>query len=299
MFNVTTMLIEPCIQRLQHTYHQMYGRLEPDYPDLLGWVGRMALEQIATSDALYHTVEHTILVTLVGQDILIGKQYQEGTVAPWHWLHMLVALLCHDLGYVRGICRDDCAGAYTTGRPGPLTTLASGATDAALTPYHVDRSQRAVRERFLLHPVLDAEVLAAAIERTRFPVPADTDHQGTSDYPGLVRAADLIGQLADPRYLHKLPALFYEFAETGVNARLGYTTPADLREAYPQFYWQVVQRYIQDGVRYLRLSQAGQQWLATLQAHVFTIEHATNQASWAPPVRAASSSLATVAPLGQ
>jgi hypothetical protein len=104
MLNLTTLLIEPFVRRLQHTYHQMYGCLEPDYPGLLDWAGRMALEQIATSDALYHTVEHTILVTLVGQDMLIGKQYHDGDVTPRDWLHVMVALLCHDIGYVRGVC---------------------------------------------------------------------------------------------------------------------------------------------------------------------------------------------------
>jgi hypothetical protein len=54
-----------------------------------------------------------------------------------------------------------------------------------------------------------------------------------------VRAADLIGQLADPHYLRKLPALFYEFLETGTAARLGYNTPGDLRDGYPAFFWQV------------------------------------------------------------
>lgn len=38
------------------------------------------------------------------------------------------------------------------------------------------------------------------------------------NYPGLVQAADLIGQLSDPRYLKKISALFYEFQETGFNS---------------------------------------------------------------------------------
>ena len=113
----------------------------------------------------------------------------------------------------------------------------------------------------------------ANIERTRFPVPDDADHQGTADYPGLVRAADLIGQLGDPQHLRKLPALFYAFAETGVNATLGFTSPDDLRYDYPAFFWQVAHRYIQDGLRYLRVTQAGKQWIAHLYAHVFAVEH--------------------------
>ena len=34
---------------------------------------RMALECIGNSDALYHNVEHTLLVTLAGLDILRGR----------------------------------------------------------------------------------------------------------------------------------------------------------------------------------------------------------------------------------
>jgi hypothetical protein len=274
MFNLTAALIDPFVECLQHTYHRTYGRMEPDYPEIIGWAGRMALEHIANSDALYHTVEHTILVTLVGQDILSGKHFHDGGVSPWDWLHVMVGLLCHDIGYVRGVCQADRRGLYTTGQATHMITLPAGATDASLTSYHVDRGQCFVRERFPRHAVLDADVLAAYIERTRFPVPEDSDHQGTADYPGLVRAADLIGQMADPRYLHKLPALFYEFAETGVNTKLGYTTPDDLRRAYPRFFWQVVAPYIEDGVRYLRMTQDGQQWIANLHAHVFAMEHA-------------------------
>jgi hypothetical protein len=45
----------------------------------------------------------------------------------------------------------------------------------------------------------------------------------------------LIGQLGDPLYPRKLNALYYEFAETGVHEKLGYTSPADLVDYYPQF----------------------------------------------------------------
>jgi hypothetical protein len=137
----------------------------------------------------------------------------------------------------------------------------------------VDRGKLFIRERFGGHAIIDAKVIAANIELTRFPVPDDSDHQGTADYPGLVRAADLIGQLADPHHMHKFPALFCEFAETGVNAKLGYTSPADLRNAYPTFYWGVVYPYIQDALRHLRVTQEGKQWIANLYAHVFAVEH--------------------------
>jgi hypothetical protein len=100
-----------------------------------------------------------------------------------------------------------------------------------------------------------------------------SDHQGTEDYPGLVRAADLIGQLAAPNHMRKFPALFYEFQETGVNQTLGYQTPGDLRAGYPGFFWKTVTPYIQDALRHLRVTQEGKQWIANLYAHVFALEH--------------------------
>jgi hypothetical protein len=273
MFNPTELLIDAFVDRLQQAYWRIYSDLQPSYAGIIRWAGHMALENIANSDALYHNVEHTIMVTLVGQEILKGKHLREGRVTPRDWLHFVISLLCHDIGYVRGVCRDDRHDSYTTGLHGTTYTLPAGATDASLTPFHVDRGKLFVRERFGTHDIIDATVITANIELTRFPVPEDSDHQGTADYPGLVRAADLIGQLADPHHLRKFPALFYEFAETGTNAKLGYASPADLRDAYPTFYWSVVNRYIQDGLRHLRVTQEGKQWIANLHAHVFAVEH--------------------------
>jgi hypothetical protein len=273
VFNSTELLIDAFVQRLQQAYQRTYGSLTPEYAGIIGWAGRMALENIANSDALYHNVEHTIMVTLVGQEILKGKHLRQGGVTPSDWLHFIISLLCHDIGYVRGVCRDDRHGYYTTGVDGATITLPPGATDASMTPYHVDRGKLFVRERFDGNAIIDAEVIAANIEHTRFPVPEDTDHQGAADYPGLVRAADLIGQLADPHHLRKFPALFYEFEENGTNAKLGFKNPDDLRNDYPSFYWNVVNRYIQDGLRHLRVTQEGKQWIANLYAHVFAVEH--------------------------
>ncbi|MBM3223369.1 MAG: metal-dependent phosphohydrolase [Candidatus Tectomicrobia bacterium] len=273
MFNPTEVLIDAFVERLQAEYRRMYGILEPSYPGMIAWAGRMALENIANSDALYHDVEHTLMVTLVGQELLKGKHVREGGVSPRDWMHFLLSLLCHDIGYVRGVCRDDGVGVYTTGVGDEMVTVPAGASDAALTPYHVDRGKRFVRERFGVHGIIDAEVIVANIERTRFPVPQDNDHQEGKDYPGLLRAADLIGQLASPNHMRKFPALFYEFEETGVNAKLGYKTPGDLRDNYPAFFWKMVTPYIQDGLRYLRSTETGKQWIANLYAHVFAMEH--------------------------
>jgi hypothetical protein len=275
MLNLVEVQIDAFAQALQQGYRRTFGGLEPEYAEILAWAGSMALENIANSTALYHDVQHTILVTLVGQEILRGKQIRDGRVSPGDWLHFLISLICHDIGYVNGVCRDDAGDTCATGRDGGRVTLPPGATDASLTPYHVDRGKLFVQERFAGHPLIDVATLQRNMEETRFPVPADQDTKDTAGYPALVRAADLIGQLGDPRYLKKIPALFQEFAETGVNQRLGYAHAGELRRNYPGFYWKCVFPYIQDALHHLSLTQQGQQVRASLFANVFMVEHET------------------------
>jgi hypothetical protein len=276
MFNIQDLVIENFVKELREAYQQTYNMLEPQYANIIAWAGRLALENIANSDALYHDVEHTILITLVGQAILKGKHLCEGGVIPKDWLHFMIALLCHDIGYVRGICQDDSGDVIATGVGGETVTLPSGGTDSALQPYHVDRGKLFVRERFggkTLVDVVDAERIVSYIEATRFPIPEGDFYKDTKGYPGLMRAADFIGQLGDPRYPRKIPALFYEFEETGMNEAVGYENPGDMRRGYADFYWNVVSHYIQDALHYLRVTQEGKQWIATLHAHVFESEH--------------------------
>jgi hypothetical protein len=249
--------------------------LEPGYPGVISFVARLALEIIATTDAAYHDIHHTMMVTLVGQEILRGRHISVGGITPRDWLHFTVSLLCHDIGYVRGICRGDGDGSYVTHLAGDRVRLPEGATDAAMTPYHVARSKLFIRERFgkagLVH--IDTGEIEGNIEHTRFPVPEDEEHASTGDFPGLVRAADLIGQLADINYLRKTSALFSEFRETGISKKLNYNSAADLRANYPDFFWHTVQPYIADALRYLRVTQEGQLWIAILYANVFSMEH--------------------------
>ncbi len=275
MFNATEILIDAFVAQIREGYRRTYGCLKNDYQDIIAWAGNMALENIANSDALYHNVEHSILVTLVGQEILRGKHIREGGVSSEDWLHFMISLVCHDIGYVKGVCRQDREdeGLYATGKDGKMIPLPPGASDASLTPYHVDRAKLFIDERFGGHKLIDSQVIKSNIELTRFPVPAAEDHQDTNNFAGLVRAADLIGQLSDPRYLKKITSLFYEFEETGMNHVLGYQTPGDLRKNYAKFYWNVVYPYIKDALRYISLTQQGKQIIANLYSNVFVVEH--------------------------
>jgi|TARA_Y100000310_G_scaffold277991_1_gene296165 hypothetical protein len=272
MFNPTLVVIEAFLQRLQEWYVKTFGDNEHEV-NLLVSNARHSLEIIANSDAPYHDVNHTMMVVMVGQEILRGKIMLEGDLLAREWIHFIISLLSHDIGYVRGICRADRNGRYAINKFMDTVAPPPGATDAFLTPYHVDRAKLFIMERFRHDTDIDAEIIMRNIERTRFPVPHEEDHLSSHDMPGLLRAADLIGQLADPHYMRKISALFAEFSETGQASKMGYATAADLRAGYPKFFWEVVTPFIGDGVRYLRRTQEGQQWIANLYANVFTEEH--------------------------
>jgi hypothetical protein len=272
MLNATTLLANELGQTLSGVFLRTFGGVEPRFAALLDEAGRLVIELLATSDALYHDAQHTALVALVAQDILRGLRLTRAVTAD-DWLHFMLAALAHDLGYVRGICPGDAGDHQIIDSDGKTVQIPRGASDAFLAPYHVSRSKIAVRLRFADHAVVDGERIARAIELTRFPVPQDGDHAETDTEAGLVRAADLIGQLGDPLYPRKLNALFHEFAEIGVNEKLKYSSPADVAEQYPRFFWTKVEPYIRDAIRHLELTVEGRQWVAQLYSNVFAIEH--------------------------
>ncbi|MBG28743.1 MAG: metal-dependent phosphohydrolase [Opitutae bacterium] len=276
MLNLQTLKIDPFAEHLASGYESTFGTLYPEKVDFLRLATHHALENIANGDMLYHNVDHTIMVTMVGLEIIRGKHLQEGHVDPDDGLNYLLALLCHDIGYVKGACLKDQSDQVDDGNGGMLEVSRAG-TCALLTPVHVDRSKQFVRECFDHSDFVNLDLVAECIERTRFPVPEGDEYQGTADLPGLTRAADLVGQLGDPEYLRKIPALFYEFEELGRNSDIGCDSPGDLRRGYAQFFWEVAHRYVEDAVELLRLTQEGKEWVSRLHSHVFECEHFLGQ----------------------
>jgi len=255
-----------------------FGSTEGGLTELLPSAATLALDCIGNSDALYHNVEHTMLVTLAGYDIMKGRALLTPTTAS-DFAHLIVACLFHDIGYVRGILQGDGPDGYVINADGDKTKLPRGSSDAALLPYHVDRSKLFVMDRIGKSKFLDAVRIARAIEHTRFP--PSFEPQDKDDEEGLLmRAADLIGQLGDPHYLRKANALYHEFEEVGMNRQLGYTSPADLTEQYPQFYWNSIAPHIQPAIRYLNVTSSGRQWVANLYSNVFRAERELNL--WGP-----------------
>jgi hypothetical protein len=252
-----------------------FGASHAGLTELLPFAAKLTLECIGNSDALYHNIEHTLLVTLAGHDILTGRALLRPTTAN-DYANFILACLTHDIGYVRGVVQGDDDESYIADVTGDTIRLPRGSSDAALAPYHVDRSKLFVLERLDAVEELDANRVARAIEYTRFPYAISSNDSLIEEEGLLLRAADLIGQLGDPHYLSKSNALFYEFEEIGLNKALGYATPADIVYKYPQFYWKNVAPQIQTAIRYLNVTSRGRQWIAGLYANVFRAEHEMN-----------------------
>jgi hypothetical protein len=274
MITIPELAAEALGSHLAEHLDSRFGSTDKGLIELVQSAARIALDCIGNSDALYHNFEHTMLVTLCGYDIVRGRMLLTPTSAS-DFAHVLIACLLHDIGYVRGILRGDSPDGYIIDGEGNKTKLSRGSSDAALLPYHVDRSKLFVMDRIGKVEALDAVRIANAIEYTRFPVAPAADASDNEDGM-LVRAADLIGQLGDPHYLRKANALYYEFEEVGMNRQLGYTSPADLTDLYPHFYWKSISPYIQSAISYLNVTSSGRSWIANLYSNVFCAERALN-----------------------
>ena len=253
---------------LRSYMRQRFGPSQTNLVDMVPAAARIALECIGNSDALYHNIEHTLLVTLAGHDILRGRSLY-GPLTADDYAHVIIACLTHDIGYVRGVFKDDDEDGFVVNASGSKLTLPRGSSDAALMPHHVDRSKLYVMKRIEGIPLLNKQRIADAIEGTRFP---PLEGQEFGEEASIVRAADLIGQLGDPNYIRKANALYHEFEEVGMNRQLGYDSPADIVNRYPQFYFNCVAPHIQTEIRYLNMTSSGRQWIASLYGNVFRAE---------------------------
>lgn len=272
MFRPSQHIINAFIERLRSEYFGIFADGPDGHLDTIVVVARRALNRIARSDAVYHDLDHTLQVTLVGQDILRGRMVRDGDVESIDWVHFVCSLLCFATGFARDICAGDDGSECVIDEKGGKITLPRGATDAFLWPYFADRSKIFVRQQFKGHNLLDCERMAENIEYARFPPPTDRNLD-TGTYPGLLRASHIIGAIADPKFMQKMTPLMLELEESGMAGQLGYNSPVDFRNDYDQLFWNVLQPIVADGVAYLKMTDQGRAWLANTYAHVLVVEH--------------------------
>src|SRR6187549_4215056 len=69
-----------------------FGSSQARLAEFLPYAARLTLECIGNSDALYHNIEHTMLVTLAGHDILRGRALHTHMPAE-DYAHVIIACL--------------------------------------------------------------------------------------------------------------------------------------------------------------------------------------------------------------
>jgi hypothetical protein len=169
MITVPALAAEALGSLLTSDMNRRFGSSHARLAELVPSAVRLALECIGNSDALYHNVEHTMLVTLAGHDIMKGRALLVRT-EPTDYAHLILACLMHDIGYVRGILKEDGPDGYVIDATGRKVKLPTGSTDAALLPYHVERSKLFVMDRLGGSDIFDASRIGRAIDFTQFPI---------------------------------------------------------------------------------------------------------------------------------
>jgi hypothetical protein len=220
--------------QVQRIYGRLFAGADQDFvPRAFGWAascftGRYADYQAI--DARYHDFEHTLQGTLCLARLLCGRHLAEAqppVTRPLFELAIL-AILFHDTGYLKK--RDDLEG-----------------TGAKYTITHVSRSADFAAE-FLTakgYPAGDVGAVRHMISCTGVnaqleAIPFRSDLERILGCA--LATADLLGQMAAPDYVDKLPVLYLEFAEAVRHdgrraARLAaYSSPEELIQNTPYFW---------------------------------------------------------------
>src|SRR5258707_11884725 len=123
-----------------------FGASHARLAELIPFAARLTLECIGNSDALYHNVEHTMLVTLAGHDIFKGRALLKPST-PTDYSNFIVACLTHDIGYVRGVIKGDRDDGYAVDGTVRKVSFPLRSSDPSRAPYHVERSILFVLDR--------------------------------------------------------------------------------------------------------------------------------------------------------
>src|ERR1700693_2354608 len=133
-----------------------FGASHARLAEVVPFAARLALECIGNSDTLCRNAEPARLVPVAGHDIFKGRAvFMPST--PTDYSTFIVACLTHDIGYVRGILQGDDGDGFVVDRTGRKVSLPRGSSDAALAPYHVERSKMFVLDRLASVEELDGE----------------------------------------------------------------------------------------------------------------------------------------------
>lgn len=150
---------------------------------------------------LYHDLSHTLEVFMCGARLMHGVHVSGGHLCDAELTQMLLAILMHDLGYAQRLGEE-------TG------------TGAQHTRTHVQRGIEFMKQHFTerMMPadiLVDVTGMILGTEHFRPFDQIDFKSERTRMLARIVATADIVGQMADRKYLEKLLFLYHEFKEAG------------------------------------------------------------------------------------
>ena len=241
---IDTRQISKVQQELQSIYFAVFPQGDPDFiPRVFDWTsdcftGRY--KDYQAIDARYHDLQHTLQVTLCMARLLRGRHVAKATPVLTQKMFEvgLTAILLHDTGYLKK--RKDTQG-----------------TGAKYTLIHVDRSMEFAAEMLREKNVPIAEIRAVqnmirctGVNVNLSAIPFQSEQERITGYS--LGTGDLLGQMAAPDYVEKLPILYSEFAEAfHYNAgKMGsedmFSSAEDLLQKTPLFWEKYVKNKIEN-----------------------------------------------------
>jgi hypothetical protein len=207
-------------------------------PRVFGWAitcFRGGYDNYQPIDARYHDFEHTLQGTLCLARLLHGRQKAQAQPPLTQRMFQLglIAILMHDTGYLKR--REDTQG-----------------TGAKYTVTHVDRSAEFAaallkREGFSPEDVKSVQnmIHCTGVDAALSVIPFQSEIEKILGYA--LGTADLLGQMAAPDYVEKLPILYTEFAEAAQFSKdkphlvAMFSSATDLMQKTPAFWEKYVQ----------------------------------------------------------
>lgn len=226
-------------REVQSAYLAMFPKGDAKFvPLVFGWAkdcftGRY--RDFQAVDARYHDFEHTLQGTLCMARLLRGRHLANAHPPLTQRMFQLglLAILLHDTGYLKK--RDDAQG-----------------TGAKYTVTHVDRSALLAAE-LLNDRGFSAQDIQAVqnmihctgVDAALSVIPFQTDMEKIVGHA--LGTSDLLGQMAAPDYVEKLPVLYSEFAEAAQFSKdkthliSMFSSADDLMQKTPAFWEKYVQ----------------------------------------------------------
>lgn len=272
MFRPSEIIIEAFVERLVSNHARMFPNADGQHREYLAQIARMALSRMTLTNATYTNLDQVVHTTQVAEDVLVGRIISRGDVSSADWIHFLTGALCYVIGFVRGTVPGDDGRVVVLNEEGDTFTLDKGKTDGAMWDFATDRSKYFVRHYFKQHPLIDGSFVADCIEYTRWPF-VKGEKEDTDTWPGLLRGAQIVAVVSDPRFDARMKFFFMQLKDAGMDKQIKVKDGFELTQSFIYMFWDSLFPLSRDAIAYLKYTSDGLTWLANMNARMLEVEH--------------------------